>query len=123
MTQVGNNRRLRLRGTWLALAVVLVLLPSTAVATPGYDWPGMKKCGTFQAQYKIWVYAKHISCGLARRIQKEYWLGPESRRTVHNGGHGAYGWITLKRFPGWRCTSGSGGGGCSKGRRSASYQN
>jgi hypothetical protein len=22
----------------------------------------MKECGTFQAQYKIWVYAKNIRC-------------------------------------------------------------
>jgi hypothetical protein len=104
-------------------AVTLSVSGGTAHATPNYDWPGMKKCGTFKAEYRIWVYAKHITCRTARRIQKEYWLGPDSRKVVYNGGTGAGGWITLKRFPGWKCTSGAGGGGCSRGRKSASYQN
>jgi hypothetical protein len=111
--------------TYVALAVATTLLTfaGTAAATPNYDWPGMKKCGTFKAGSKIYVYAKNITCKKARRIQIEYWRGPKSRRVVHNGGTGAAGWITLKRYPGWRCTSGSGGGGCSRGDKSASYQN
>ena len=102
----------------------LALAVSPAGATPNYDWPGMKKCGTFKAQsLTIYVYAKNIKCVSARRIQKEYWLAPKSRKVVHNGGTGASGWVTLKRYPGWRCTSGSGGGGCNRGKKSASYQN
>lgn len=112
----------------LALAVSAVGLAFAVVATPAgstpnYDWPGMKKCGTFKAQYKIYVYAKNIRCSTARRIQKEYWLGPDRRKVIHNGGAGAAGWITLKRYPGWKCTSGAGGGGCNRGKKSASYQN
>ena len=107
-----------------AAAIALAAVATPAQATPNYDWPGMKKCGTFKAQsYTIYVYAKNIKCATARRIQKEYWLGPRSRKVVHNGGTGASGWVTLKRYPGWRCTSGSGGGGCNRGKKSASYQN
>jgi hypothetical protein len=106
----------------LALAALLVL-PGGAQATPGYDWPGMKKCGTFQAEYEIWVYAKNIRCAKARQIQKEYWLGVESDRVIVNGGSGAAGYVLLGRFPGWRCGSGAGGGACSKGRKIAGYQN
>ena len=80
-----------LLATVLALACSGALPATSAIATPNYDWPGMKKCGTFQAKYKIWVYAQHVSCRTARRIQKEYWLAPDSRRVVHNGGTGAGG--------------------------------
>jgi len=107
----------------VAVALAFSIVVSPAAPTPNYDWPGMKKCGTFKAQYTIYVYAKNIRCSTARRIQKEYWLGPDSRKVVHNGGTGAAGWITLKRYPGWKCTSGSGGGGCNRGKKSASYQN
>jgi hypothetical protein len=112
----------------LARANVVVLLVATAAlpaahATPNYDWPGMKRCGTFQAQYRIWVYAKNMRCRSARRIQKEYWLAPADRRVVHNGGSGALGWVTLTRYPGWRCSSGAGGGSCRRGEKIAGYQN
>jgi hypothetical protein len=106
-----------------AIVIVLALSASAAHSTPNYDWPGMKKCGTFQAEYKIWVYAKHIPCSTARRIQKEYWLAPKSRKVIHNGGTGAAGWITLERFPGWKCASGAGGGACQRGGKVAGYQN
>lgn len=130
----SNSRRWVTQATARALArraaLIAALLVglaaasgSMAVATPNYDWPGMRKCGTFEAGYKIWVYAKHITCRRARRIQKEYWLAPARRRVVHHGGTGAFGWVTLKRYPGWRCTSGAGGGNCQKGKRFASYQN
>lgn len=83
-----------------------------------------KSCGSFDGgEYRISVYATEISCKKARRIQKEYWLGPKRRKVIVNGGSGAAGYILLKRFPGWRCTSGSGGGSCSKGDSVASYQN
>jgi len=121
LRHMTSRRRARVAGLAVAIALLAVAVP--AAATPDYDWPGMKKCGTFQAQYKIYVYAKNITCKTARRIQIEFWRGPKSRRVVHNGGTGASGWVTLKRYPGWRCTSGSGGGGCSRDNKSASYQN
>jgi hypothetical protein len=96
-------------------------------AAPGpngaYDWPGMKKCGSFQADYRIYVYAnKHLRCKKATRIMRAFW-GPDSGLVLHNGGSGASGWVTLKKHPGWKCYSGSGGGTCRKGRATAGYQN
>jgi len=108
----------------LTLGVALGGSAAPAQATPNYDWPGMKKCGTFKAEdYRIWVYAKHVSCRKARRIQKEYWIAPDSRKVIHNGGSGADGWVKLKRYPGWRCGSGAGGGDCVRGNKYAGYQN
>jgi hypothetical protein len=117
-----NGARFKPRLLLLALAAsVLLASQSVAYATP-YDWPGMKKCGPFQAEYKIWVYAKNMRCAKARLIQKEYWLGPDSEKVVVDGGSGAEGYVFLKRFPGWRCGSGAGGGSCTKGRKIAGYQ-
>ena len=116
-------RVLRIVVVTVAATSLLAVSAGPAASTPNYDWPGMKKCGTFRAGYRIWVYAKGISCRTARKIQKEFWLGPARRKVIHNGGSGASGWVTLKRYPGWRCGSGSGGGGCRKGRRFAGYQN
>ena len=57
------------------------------------------------------------------QIQKELWLGPQDMQESVNGGSGALGYILLKRFPGWKCTSGSGGGSCKKGRKVSAYEN
>ena len=110
----------------LAAAGMAALLVGTLAPTASagrWDLPGYKKCGTFRAAYVIHVYAKHTRCKIARRVQREYWLAPRRRLVIHNGGAGAAGWVTLKRYPGWRCTSGSGGGACAKGRKQAAYQN
>ena len=95
----------------------------TAEAKPNPYGPGVKACGSFRASYRIYVYAENLSCKKARKIQKELWNGPPGRKVSHHGGSGVYGYITLKRFPGWRCHSGSGGGDCTKGKHSAFYQN
>jgi hypothetical protein len=113
----------RARFVGVVTALACLAGGSAALATPDYDWPGMRKCGTFKAGYTIYVYAKNITCKTARRIQIEYWRGPKSRQVVHNGGTGAGGYITLKRYPGWRCYSGAGGGSCSRGKKVAGYQN
>ena len=44
-------------------------------------------------------------------------LAQARRRTL------AYTWYTHPKFKGWRCSEGSGGGGCGRGKRSAGYQN
>lgn len=95
-------------------------LPSANAAGP-YG-PSYRYCGSFEAEYHIQVYETHMSCRRALRIQKEYWLAPDSRKVVVNGGVGALGYVLLKRFPGWRCGSGAGGGQCTKGDKSAAYQ-
>jgi hypothetical protein len=119
-----NRFRLRLlAGVLLALAVVASpTIP--AGATPGYNWPGMKKCGSFKAKkYRIYVYRnKHLKCKKAKRIMRAYW-GPRKGTVTHNGGTGAYGWVTLKKYPGWKCYSGAGGGTCRKHKQVAGYQN
>lgn len=117
-----------LRGSRILALCVSALVLTSVHAAPAdsasrWDWPGMKKCGTFKAEYVIHVYAKRVSCRKARKIQREYWLAPDSRKVRHNGGSGANGWVTLKRFPGWSCGSGAGAGMCSKGKRKAAYMN
>jgi hypothetical protein len=108
---------------WTAYLEPMVGYSQLAVRGRFSPPPGTRRCGTFRSSYRIHVYAKKISCKKARRIQKTYWRGPDSGRVVHNGGTGAYGWITLKKFPGYRCTSGAGGGVCKKGNKEAWYLN
>jgi hypothetical protein len=103
-------------------ALAIAALAGPAGAWPGpdgaYDWPGMKKCGSFAASYRIYVYAnKRTGCRKARKVMKAWWLGKPGTVVEHDD------YVTLERFPGWRCDSGAGGGGCRKGRRFAGYQN
>jgi hypothetical protein len=122
------NSSWRTRSTLaLALLALGVLLALSTQAPPiqgaGPYGPEYKSCSSFEAEYHIRVYATHMPCRKAVRIQREYWLGPESRKTIVNGGVGCCGWILLDRFPGWKCFSGAGGGSCKKGRKVAAYQN
>lgn len=82
-------------------------------------------CGSFQARsIRIRVSAnERTSCRTALAVERERWLGPPSRKRIVNGGTGAAGHTELKRYPGWKCTSGSGGGNCRKGPFETRYQN
>lgn len=91
-----------------------------AGSAPADSSPRYRRCGSFQAKYLIHVLAHRVSCKKARRIQKEYWLAPKSELELV-GPDEYNGYVRLKRFPGWRCTSGAMGGGCRKGRREAGY--
>ena len=105
----------------VAMLVAGLVAPTGSSATSASDWgPGFKGCGSFHAEYKIQVFAKDVSCAKARRIQKEYWLAPKSRteEIITEDGPPE---IRLKRFPGWRCFSGTGGGACTKGKKVAAY--
>jgi hypothetical protein len=105
----------------LALLALDIVAPAGSWATSASDWgPGFKACGSFHAEYKINVFAKDVSCAKARRIQKDYWLGPPSGHVEVYRRHGPQ-IVLLKRFPGWRCFSGAGGGTCTKGRKVAAY--
>jgi hypothetical protein len=114
----------RAGGTRVACLLALVVFaaalcfprPGAAFTVPA----GYKGCGSFQARYIIHVYAKHVSCRKARRVQKEYWLAPESKKELV-GPDEYNGYVRLKRFPGWHCTSGAMAGACVKGRREAGY--
>lgn len=104
----------------LVLCCAALLLLSGLPSASATSRPGYRNCGSFQARYLVHVLARHVSCKKARRIQKEYWLAPESRKELV-GPDSYNGYVRLKRFPGWRCTSGAMGGGCRKGRKEAAY--
>lgn len=110
-----------------AVMFLLCLAGSWCITSPasaaGPYGPAYRACGSFHATYRIRVYATGMSCRRAVAIQKEWWLGPPTRQVVVNGGSGAGGYVLLKRYPGWRCSSGSGGGQCVRGPAVAAYQN
>ena len=114
---------LQLLAALVALALAALASGPAPAGAAGPYGPEYRSCGTFRATYKIHVYETNTTCRRARRIQKEYWLAPERRKVAVNGGYGADGYFRLKRFPGWRCSSGSGGGACIKGEMVAAYQN
>jgi hypothetical protein len=109
--------RLRAAAAIVATVVMGLVAPAGGSATGASDWgPGFKACGSFHAEYKVQVFAKDVNCAKARRIQKEYWLAPKSRTIEIVPPE-----VRLKRFPGWRCFSGTGGGTCTKGDKVAAY--
>ena len=120
-TDLPRRTRVRAATAALALLALWLAVPAGSSATSASDWgPGFKACGSFRAEYRIQVFAKDVSCAKARRIQKDYWLGPASGHVEVHRHHGPQ-TVLLKRFPGWRCFSGAGGGSCTKGRRVAAY--
>ncbi len=121
--------RLRAVHTRLPAVLTVAVIAATAAAPasaakrpPNPYGPAYKYCGSFKAPDRIWVYATHMGCRKAKRIQREFWLGSDTNRTEGNGGSGASGYVLLKKYPGWRCGSGSGGGQCNKRKASAAYQ-
>jgi len=117
---------------WLAIllmAAAVATLATTPLVAPSLshavasDWgPGFRSCGSFRAEYRIRVYAnRRTRCRTARKVQREYWLAPPSRIKAVGSGPDSY--VKLKRYPGWRCYSGAGGGSCRKGRLVAAYEN
>jgi hypothetical protein len=103
------------------VACALTLSFSAYAVAAGYWGPGYHICHSFGDQSgSIYVSAKHVSCRKAVRVEKEYWLAPKSRKELV-GPDEYNGYVRLKRFPGWRCTSGAGAGGCRKGRQEAAY--
>jgi len=116
--------------TLLIATILLALLafgaPTSTAADP-YWGPAYRACGrqTFhsheQGTVRVYVAEQHTTCKTARKIQREYWTAPNSRLTIIAGGTGAAGYVLLKRYPGWKCTSGAGAGSCQKSRRFAGY--
>lgn len=116
----GRSRRARRVGGLIGF-VLLVAAFCFPQAGDAFTVPaGYKGCGSFQARYTIHVYVKHVSCRTALRVQKEYWLAPESEKELV-GPDEYNGYVRLKRFPGWSCTSGAMAGACVKGRKEAAY--
>lgn len=121
-----RGRRSRARIVTALVAAMLLAAPAAMPASASanaYWGPGYRSCGSFKAGYRINVSAKKLRCRVAMRIQREYWRGPRSRKVIVNGGTGASGYVLLKRFPGWKCTSGAGAGACAKGAKRAAYDN
>jgi hypothetical protein len=103
----------------LLLVVLVVALSSEAVPASAHSshyLDGYSHCGPVHngTGAKIWVSAQGVSCGLARRVDHEFYFGPEDRKRHHGGSTVEQSWWTLKRFPGWRCGEGTGGGSCHK---------
>jgi hypothetical protein len=120
-----NPRRSVVTGALAFLLLALTLsAPTASSATTAADWgPGFKACGRFKDHGgTIHVFAKDISCAKSRRIQKAVWLGPHSGWIVHIPKEGPEE-IRLKRFPGYVCISGTGGGTCTKGKKVSAYSN
>lgn len=113
----------------LALPAALAALAATAgpASSDPYWGPGHTACGRVTLEgregdtVKLYVAARGITCKTAIRIEREYWGAPRSQLKIINGGSGAAGYILLKRFAGWRCTSGAGAGSCTRGKKFAGY--
>jgi hypothetical protein len=79
------------------------------------------RCGSFSAgNGSIYVAAEGITCKLALELQETYWLAPEDEKDLI-GPDEYNGYVRLKKFPGWHCTSGALAGGCHKGQLDAGY--
>jgi hypothetical protein len=105
-----------------AAAAVLATAPLTdSSAAPDHAY---HYCSSFKARhYTIRVYATNVSCRKAVKVQRAWWLGPKSATHQHGPGPLPSTYYTMDGFPGWKCSWGSGGGSCNKGKRSAGYQN
>jgi hypothetical protein len=70
------------------------------------------RCGTLACgEYKLYISKKgKVTCSKARRLVSRFRI--EERRVKHGDGTLATTYWTIPGFPGWRCGSGSGGGGC-----------
>jgi hypothetical protein len=113
----------------LLFAFVLVVAVQVSAAPGG---PGVADAARLRARHcgsipvedefhpKVRVSASHISCRKARRIITAYLDGSADEQELV-GSDDYNGYVRLKHFPGWRCTSGAGAGGCRKGRREAGW--
>jgi hypothetical protein len=115
----GGTRRI-LVGALLGLALLgaITAFPRSGIASSAPV--RYTACGSFKARYTIHVSARHVSCRVALKVQQEYWLAPEDEKELV-GPDEYNGYVRLKRFPGWHCTSGAMAGACVKGRKEAAY--
>lgn len=110
-------------GTWLVVtAAVLAATNGGAVASP-VAHVAARQCGSlYDSQYQYKVTAKRVSCKFARRIVRSYRVNLR-RGWRSNGGDSLASRVwTSKRYPGWGCGDGSGGGLCFRGSKSAGWE-
>lgn len=101
---------------------VLILTATFALGAAGPATGATRSCGKTRVGdgLALDVEAKRVRCKKAKRIDKAFF---KRDGTVEHGGPANYQrYWTLSAFPGWRCGTGAGGGGCRKGKRYTSFQ-
>jgi hypothetical protein len=113
--------------------IMLLLVAASAAATATvahadpYWGPGYESCGrhAFRSPegsiVNLYIASKDTTCRKATQIEHELYTAPRSRLEIVNGGSGYRGYILLKRYPGWKCTSGAGAGSCQHRSEFAGY--
>lgn len=105
-----------------ALAVAITLgTPGGAIAAPTAE-TAAKRCGTFKHHYTYTVSRSgDTTCRFAMRIVRSF-ITNHSAWTKHSvDGTVAGTHYTNRRFRGWRCAEGSGGGSCYRTRDNSTY--
>lgn len=106
------------------LIAVTIAVPASAASVSTPTARTAKACGSFKETYRYRVSASRgLKCRFALRIVKSFIRSRSSWRKRSIDGTVAGTHYTNRKFKGWRCFEGSGGGSCSKRRRSAGYQN
>lgn len=111
----------------LALAALAVSVAADASAS---KFP-QHKCGSFVSEHtwedgsttrlRVAVYnSDHLACRVAFKVIRAF-FGPEDTITSHGGPSQVQTYYTIEGFPGWRCYTGAGGGGCIHHGRMAAY--
>jgi hypothetical protein len=120
------RRRISVLLAILTTASIGATTASVTAADP-YWGPGYASCGrhTYHTSgggsVALYIAARNTPCRTALRIEHELYTAPGNRLKIVNGGSGATGYILLKRYPGWKCTSGAGAGSCQRGSKFAGY--
>lgn len=113
-----------------ALAAVAITVPTVSASTASAHSPeasaaASKRCGSFVESSLRYTVSRSgpVRCAFALRIVKSFVGSHSAWRRVSIDGTVAGTHYTNRRYRGWKCFEGSGGGGCTKGRRSVGYQN
>ena len=111
-SQLSSFRVSRYVAMTVTLCLILVGLTSTGTANASQQ--GLKSCGKLDRG--TWVGARNVKCAKGKRVLR-YWLNYGPGVKWHRRGDT----YTLRRFPGWKCGSGAGGGACFKARKRVEY--
>jgi hypothetical protein len=106
------------------VGALLVAAPARAADVTSPTASAAKACGSFSHTYRYRVSASGgLKCVSAMRIVKSFIRSHSSWREHTTDGTVAGTYYTNRKYKGWRCFEGSGGGSCSRGKRTAGYQN
>lgn len=82
-----------------------------------------RSCGRLRGSYVYRITKRGtLKCTSARRVAKAFLRGGRGVVTHTTDGTVAGTYYTLRRYPGWRCIEGSGGGSCSRRSRTVAWQ-